>query len=162
MDKDKLMDKLIKIFGFSTIGGLGLFTGYTTLDSTTVIGDGDFTIGLILLDIGLGITFSPTVGTLDSSEEPDLIIRTEDNNNYAKVEARAQKIYDTFHKGHNIDYKPAVLIVDTPERAQALSELFSMFNSKEEMYTYLTALQMVLEEMVEEKKKDTKIKKLEK
>lgn len=162
MDKDKLLDRLIKVLGFSTVGGAGLFAGYTTLDTTTIIGDGNFTIGLTLLDIGLGITFAPTGCTSDSSAEPDIVVRTEDNNNYARVEARAQKIYDTFHKGHDIDYKPAVLIADTPERAQALSELFAMFNSKEEMYTYLTALQRVLEEMVEEKKKDIKIKKLEK
>ena len=122
-------------------------------------------------DVGMSIIMSPvyTSGTtyglasVDDSFEPDIIVKTKDSNNYEKVEARAQRIYDKFNKNHNTDYKPAVLIASTPEQAKALTEIFDMFDSEEDLYIFLTALQTVLEEMVEEEQKEkVKTKKLEK
>ncbi len=103
------------------------------------------------------------VAVIDDSSGPDIIVETKDSNDYEKVEARAQRIYDKFNKNHNTDYKPAVLIANTPEQAKALTEIFDMFDSEEDLYIFLTALQAVLEEMVEEEQKEkVKTKKLEK
>ena len=82
------------------------------------------------------------VAVIDDSSGPDIIVETKD---------------------HNTDYKPAVLIANTPEQAKALTEIFDMFDSEEDLYIFLTALQAVLEEMVEEEQKEkVKTKKLEK
>ena len=135
--------------GSGTAEGIGKSTS-TCYNSLADIGHGDTLYGTSLLGtVGASIAGVPAI--LESSDAGDIIeVRTRDGNNYARTEIRAQQIYDKFHKGHNIEDKPSVLIADTPEKVEALEELLEMFDSKEELYIYLTALQRMVEEIIRE------------
>lgn len=106
-----------------------------SLGATTTSGSDD---GIII--VGIEHVYEDSLGN----------IHTSDKNNYKKIEERAQNIYDKYNKSHKVSKKPAIIIANTPEQAIALDELLSS-GSKEELYVRLTALQMVLEEIEEEK-----------
>lgn len=113
------------------------------------------TVGTIISEYGIqGGLVSTTIGGImvaaGESSDPDIIVRTEDNNDYIKTEQMAKQIYDKFHKGHDKDYKPTVLYLKKPEDAEKMLNLIDSFKSKEEMYIYLTALQRVIEEIIRE------------
>lgn len=115
-----------KPLGSSVLAGLG---------ATTTSGSDD---GIII--VGIEHVYEDSLGN----------IHTSDKNNYKKIEERAQNIYDKYNKSHKVSKKPSIIIANTPEQAIALDELLSS-GSKEELYVRLTALQMVLEEIEEEK-----------
>ena len=148
----------------------GISTSMTITPSVNIVWEGSVGVPISkssdegYADLGAIVASAISIGTaVDASSGPDIIVETKDSNDYEKVEARAQRIYDKFNKNHNTDYKPAVLIANTPEQAKALTEIFDMFDSEENLYIFLTALQAVLEEMVEEEQKEkVKTKKLEK
>ena len=148
MDKD-----ILKVLGGISAGGISAYIGGNV---TTGIGDGNFSEGLVTISSMSGMTYGISGGSTEDTSAPDFIIRTEDNNNYSKVEIRAQEIYDKFHKEHYKEDKLSVLIADTPEKTEALEELLEMFDSKEELYIYLTALQRAVEEIIEEEQKQDK------
>ena len=80
----------------TTAVGLG---GYTAGATTTGIGDGNFWKGFLTL----GLVSSVVEGTSGdcSAPEPDVIVRTEDCNDYALTEERAQMIYDKLRNINN-------------------------------------------------------------
>lgn len=104
----------------------------------------------ILLSLGTSTTTSSDGGGIVVYEDSFGNLHTSDKNNYKKIEERAQNIYDKYNKSHKTSKKPSIIIANTPEQAIALDELLSS-GSKEELYVRLTALQMVLEEIEEEK-----------
>lgn len=150
----------------TTAVGVG---GYTIGVTTTGIGDGDFWKGALVLG-----TISAVIGGTSgdcSAPEPDVIVRTEDCNDYTLTEERAQMIYDKFRNTDDKDIIPATLYTKSPEAAEKLISLMNSFSTKEELYIFLTALQKVLEEMIDEENKlkapslveeDAKVKKLTK
>ena len=58
---------------------------------------------------------------------------------------RAQGIYDTFNKGHDVSESANGVIVPSKELAMSLERILNS-GSKESMYQTLTALQEVIEE----------------
>ena len=121
----------------------------SSADGAAYLGNGSSLWGTTLVGT-IGGSLTGISAASDSSVEPDFIVETHDNNNYARTEKRAQEIYDKFHKGHDTSYKPPVLIAETPEAAEKLLEFMSQFKSKREIYIYLTALQRVIEEIRDE------------
>ena len=120
--------------------------------ATTVIG----TIGGMMATMGSSIE-----GIEDSSHEPDTVVKFKDNNGYARIEAKAQILYDNLNKNHNENYKMPIILADTPEKAKSLKNILNSFGTKEELYIYLTALQMTLEKN-EREHHNSYIKKLKK
>lgn len=160
--KEEKMMKRDKIIELLVCGSLGSSSLYASGVTTFQVGEGNLLQGAATLCTGIGMTFGPTGYISESSKEPDIVVRTEDNNDYAATEVRAQKIYDAFHKNHDINNKPSVLIADTPEQFEALTELLNMFGSKRELYIYLSALQEVFEDLIAEEEQKNKTKKLSK
>ena len=162
------MDKGDIIKGGSTTTAVGL-GGYTAGATTTGIGDGNFWKGFLTL----GLVSSVVEGTSGdcSAPEPDVIVRTEDCNDYALTEERAQMIYDKLRNINNNDVIPATLYTESPEAAEKLINIMNSFRTREELYIFLTALQKVLEEIIDEEnnskaspsiEEDPKVKKLTK
>ena len=79
-----------------------------------------------------------------------MIVRTEDCNDYALTEERAQMIYDKLRNINNNDVMPATLYTESPEAAEKLINIMNSFSTREELYIFLTALQKVLEEIIDE------------
>ncbi len=162
MDKSDIIKGLLS----TTAVGLG---GYTAGVTTTGIGDGNFWKG----SLTLGLVSSVVEGTSGdcSAPEPDVIVRTEDCNDYALTEERAQMIYDKLRNINNNDVMPATLYTESPEAAEKLINIMNSFSTREELYIFLTALQKVLEEIIDEEnnskaspsiEEDPKVKKLTK
>ena len=152
----------------TTAVGLG---GYTAGATTTGIGDGNFWKGFLTLGL-VGSVVEGTSGDC-SAPEPDVIVRTEDCNDYALTEERAQMIYDKLRNRNinNNDVIPATLYTESPEAAEKLINIMNSFSTREELYIFLTALQKVLEEIIDEEnnskaspsiEEDPKVKKLTK
>ena len=85
------------------------------------------------------------IGDIEIFEDSSGNIHINDENDYARVEHRAQGIYDTFNKGHEVSESANGVIVPSKELAMSLERILNS-GSKESMYQTLTALQEVIEE----------------
>ena len=124
----KKMDKGDIIKGGLTTTAVGL-GGYTAGVTTTGIGDGNFWKGFLTLGL-VGSVVEGTSGDC-SAPEPDVIVRTEDCNDYALTEERAQMIYDKLRNINNNDVIPATLYTESPEAAEKLINIMKNNNDNE-------------------------------
>ncbi len=133
-------------------------------DLSTEVGNGNSLLGATGIGTvgGMITTIGSSIDGMDeSSHEPDTVVKFKDNNGYARIEAKAQILYDNLNKNHNENYKMPIILADTPEKAKSLKNILNSFETKEELYIYLTALQMALEKNEREHHKSY-IKKLKK
>lgn len=119
----------------------------STQEASVTLGNGNSLQGTIAFGTvgGTMTTIGNTMESSDNSREPDTIVFFKDENGYQKIEAKAQNIYDSFNKNHNSTYELPVILADTPEKAASLKKILCAFETKEELYIYLTALQTALE-----------------
>lgn len=131
---------------------------YTLFNSIGSSVEGTGEIGsansVLLSTIGGTATFSTETGpepvpVIFLEEDSSGNLHISDNNDYARVERNAEKIYDTFNKSHEPSESLNGLVIPTPELAARFKILSS--EDKKTLYEALTALQEVLEEIENQK-----------
>lgn len=149
---DTTSNELLGQQAFSLCNGVS-----SSLDGTGHTGIGN----LVLLSTTGGISLYATppdpepIGIVigqDSSGNPYI----KDNNDHARVERNAEKIYDTFNKSHEPSESLNGLVIPTPELAARLNKILSS-EDKKTLYEALTALQEVLEEIENQKNNQARL-----
>ena len=115
----------------------------------------------LLSTIGGTATFSTETGpepvpVIFLEEDSSGNLHISDNNDYARVERNAEKIYDTFNKTHEPSESLNGLVIPTPELAARLNKILSS-EDKKTLYEALTALQEVLEEIENQKNNQARL-----
>lgn len=144
-DKNDIMNFLGISTGLTTgLGGLSLTEKVGAVESSgelsevTTEADSSETMGC-----GVGSTAVCVTSTCVPYSSYNL---TSDDIRYANVERRAEKIYDTFDKNHDVNDTPSLLIVNSKEKAEVLRDIMFGPLEKKDLLIKLTALGKVLEE----------------